>query len=222
MVPVFCGGAKEKGQQSIQRMRGPRRCMLGYGPQSLHHHGRGAFGGVVRSMESVWGRGGGPAQRAPHPPLGNVPEPHGRSCSLQLCARERKWTRAVASPALCTLQVSAEVPYEDFESGTSQWTPSCMARRQTKERMSNAFPFLEGYHKPGPNLFCDTGGGWGGDILEEAGTFSRQALLLSYPYPRGGGSSQGGRHPLTALSTVPTQYQTTCNATNREGLTTAC
>ena len=53
----------------------------------------------------------------------------------------------------------------------------------------------------------------GGEILQEAGTFSGQALLLSYPYPWvGGGSSQGGRHPLTALSTVPTQYQTTRNA----------
>ena len=32
---------------------------------------------------------------------------------------------------------------------------------------------------------------------EEAGTFSGQALLWSYPCPRGGGgSSQGGRHPL--------------------------
>ena len=27
--------------------------------------------------------------------------------------------------------------------------------------------------------------GEGGGILEEAGTFSGQALLLSYPYPRG-------------------------------------
>ena len=34
------------------------------------------------------------------------------------------------------------------------------------------------------SLFCDTGGG-GGEILEEAGTFSGQALLLSYPYPTG-------------------------------------
>ena len=39
---------------------------------------------------------------------------------------------------------------------------------------------------PGPSLFCDTGGGGGGEILEEAGTFSGQTLLLSYPYPRGG------------------------------------
>ena len=64
-------------------------------------------------------------------------------------------------------------------------------------------------------FFVIRGEGGGGGILEEAGTFSGQALLLSYPYPRGGGgSSQGGRHPLTALSTVPTQYQTTRNASN--------
>ena len=71
-------------------------------------------------------------------------------------------------------------------------------------------------------FFVIRGGEGGGEILEEAGTFSGQALLLSYPYPGGGGSSQGGRHPLTALSTVPTQYQTTRNASSREGLTTAC
>ena len=53
-------------------------------------------------------------------------------------------------------------------------------------------------------FFVIWGGEGGGEILEEAGTFSGQALLLSYPYPGGGGSSQGGRHPLTALSTVPT------------------
>ena len=74
----------------------------------------------------------------------------------------------------------------------------------------------------GHAFFVIRGGEGGGEILEEAGTFSGQALLLSYPYPRGGGSSQGGRHPLTALSTVPTQYQTTRNASSREGLTTAC
>ena len=56
----------------------------------------------------------------------------------------------------------------------------------------------------GQAFFVIRGGEGGGEILEEAGTFSGQALLLSYPYPRGGGSSQGGRHPLTALSTVPT------------------
>ena len=72
---------------------------------------------------------------------------------------------------------------------------------------------------PTPSLhafFVIRGGEGGGEILEEAGTFSGQALLLSYPYPGGGGgSSQGGRHPLTALSTVPTQYQTTRNASSR-------
>ena len=54
---------------------------------------------------------------------------------------------------------------------------------------------------PPPNqaFFVIRGGEGGGEILEEAGTFSGQALLLSYPYPGGGGSSQGGRHPLTAL-----------------------
>ena len=60
----------------------------------------------------------------------------------------------------------------------------------------------------------------GDEILEEAGTFSGQALLLSYPYPRGGGPvKEAGTH--TALSTVPTQYQTRRNASTREGLTTA-
>ena len=36
----------------------------------------------------------------------------------------------------------------------------------------------------------------GGGILEEAGTFSGQALLLSYPYPRGGGGpvKEAGTH----------------------------
>ena len=63
-------------------------------------------------------------------------------------------------------------------------------------------------------FFVIRGGEGGGETLEEAGTFSGQALLLSYPYPwGGGGSSQGGRHPLTALSTVPTHYQTTKNLT---------
>ena len=38
--------------------------------------------------------------------------------------------------------------------------------------------------KFGPTKY---GGRGGGEILEEAGTFSGQALLLSYPYPRGGG-----------------------------------
>ena len=35
-----------------------------------------------------------------------------------------------------------------------------------------------------------------GEILEEAGTFSGQALLLSYPYPRGGGGpvKEAGTH----------------------------
>ena len=46
-------------------------------------------------------------------------------------------------------------------------------------------------------------------------SWRRQALFQGRhcfcPTPTlgGGGSSQGGRHPLTALSTVPTQYQTT-------------
>ena len=39
------------------------------------------------------------------------------------------------------------------------------------------------------------GGEGGGEILEEAGTFSGQALLLSYPYPRGGGPvKEAGTH----------------------------
>ena len=48
-------------------------------------------------------------------------------------------------------------------------------------------------------------------------SWRRQALFQGRhcfcPTPTlgGGGSSQGGMHPLTALSTVPTQYQTTKN-----------
>ena len=48
-----------------------------------------------------------------------------------------------------------------------------------------------------PSLFCDTGGGGGVEILEVAGTFSGQALLLSYPYPKGGGGGpvkEAGTH----------------------------
>ena len=57
-------------------------------------------------------------------------------------------------------------------------------------------------------------------------SWRRQALFKGRhcfcPTPTlGGGSSQGGRHPLTALSTVPTQYQTTRNASSREGRTSA-
>ena len=72
--------------------------------------------------------------------------------------------------------------------------------------------------------FFSYGGGRGG-----VKSWRRQALFQGRhcfcPTPTlggGGGSSQGGRHPLTALSTVPTQYQTTRNASSREGLTTAC
>ena len=38
------------------------------------------------------------------------------------------------------------------------------------------------HQPPRQAFFCNTGGG-GGEILEEAGTFSGQALLLSYAYP---------------------------------------
>ena len=51
----------------------------------------------------------------------------------------------------------------------------------------------------GPSLFCDTGGGGGGEILEEAGTFSGQALLLSYPYRRGGGGQSRRQAPTHRL-----------------------
>ena len=45
----------------------------------------------------------------------------------------------------------------------------------------------------------------GGEILEEAGTFSGQALLLSYPYPRGGGVQSRRQAPTHRLvhSTYP-------------------
>ena len=45
----------------------------------------------------------------------------------------------------------------------------------------------------------------GGEILEEAGTFSGQALLLSYPYPRGGGVQSRRQAPTHHLvhSTYP-------------------
>ena len=53
---------------------------------------------------------------------------------------------------------------------------------------------------PGTSLFCDTGGGkGGGEILEEAGTFSGQALLLSYPYPGGGGVQSRRQAPQYLL-----------------------
>ena len=61
---------------------------------------------------------------------------------------------------------------------------------------TNRCPSLRGVGGGGSSLFCDTGGGGGGEILEEAGTFSGQALLLSYPYPRGGGGpiKEAGTH----------------------------
>ena len=87
-----------------------------------------------------------------------------------------------ATPTLLTPNLTIPNPYN--------WNCKTMVQKNTGSRAS---------------LFCDTGGGGGDEILEEAGTFSGQALLLSYLYPRGGGgSSQGGRHPLTALSIVPT------------------
>ena len=63
------------------------------------------------------------------------------------------------------------------------------------------------------SLFCDTGGGGGGEILEEAGTFSGQALLLSYPYPRGGGVQSRRQAPTHRLvySTYPISNHRQCN-----------
>ena len=57
-----------------------------------------------------------------------------------------------------------------------------------KEKIMKSGHFLPSH----PSLFCDTGGGGGGEILEEAGIFSGQALVLSYPYPKGGGGPVKG------------------------------
>ena len=43
------------------------------------------------------------------------------------------------------------------------------------------------------------GGEGGAEILEEAGTFSGQALLLSYPYPGGGGVQSRRQAPTHRL-----------------------
>ena len=80
-------------------------------------------------------------------------------------------------------------------------------------------PGLEGGSKQGrtprPHLyppsyldhafFVIRGGEGGGEILEEAGTFSGQALLLSYPYSRGGGVQSRRQAPTHRLvhSTYP-------------------
>ena len=49
--------------------------------------------------------------------------------------------------------------------------------------------------------------GGGGAILEEAGTFSGQALLLSYPYPKGGGGpvKEAGTHSISNHTQHPAQ-----------------
>ena len=66
--------------------------------------------------------------------------------------------------------------------------------------------------RPCSSLFCDTGGGGGGEILEEAGSFSGQALLLSYPYPRGRGVQSWRQAPTHRLvhSTYPISNHTQC------------
>ena len=57
-----------------------------------------------------------------------------------------------------------------------------------------------------PSFFVIRGEG-GGAILEEAGTFSGQALLLSYPYPRGGGGpvKEAGTHSISNHTQHPAQ-----------------
>ena len=59
-------------------------------------------------------------------------------------------------------------------------------------------------------FFVIRGGEGGGEILEEAGTFSGQALLLSYPYPGGGVQSrrQAPTHRLvhsTYFESIPSK-----------------
>ena len=64
----------------------------------------------------------------------------------------------------------------------------------------------------GHAFFVIRGGEGGGEILEEAGTFSGQALLLSYPYPRGGGVQSRRQAPTHRLvhSTYPISNHTQC------------
>ena len=51
-----------------------------------------------------------------------------------------------------------------------------------------------------PSLFCDTGGGGGVKSWRRQALFQGRHCFCPTPTLGGGGSSQGGKHPLTALS----------------------
>ena len=84
--------------------------------------------------------------------------------------------------------------------GATSTVSSTAARAQRVALAAGVRAMVDGAQ----SLFCDTGGG-GGEILEEAGTFFQgRHCFCPTPTLGGGGGGQGGRHPLTALSTVPT------------------